>query len=97
MADLDILRDRLHQELPRLEEKYSVASLELFGSYVRGEETGQSDLDVLVTFHRVPGLLEFIRLEDHLSDLLGLNVDLVMKEALKPRVRDHVLREAIAV
>jgi hypothetical protein len=89
--------DRLRQELPRLRARYQVESLALFGSRVRGEESVDSDLDVLVAFLEVPGLLKFIELENHLSDLLGVRVDLVMKDALKPRVSERVLREAVAV
>lgn len=91
------LGDRLRQELPRLRERYQVESLALFGSRVRGEGSADSDLDVLVVFQETPGLLKFLELESHLSDLLRVRVDLVMKDALKPRVSARVLREAVAV
>ena len=87
----------LHELLPELAEKYHVRSLEVFGSYVRDEQTPESDLDVLVTFDEAPGLLEYISLENHLSDLLGVKVDLVMKSALKPRIGQNILREAVPV
>lgn len=88
---------KLRQHLPELAEKYHVRSLDVFGSYVRNEQTSKSDLDVLVTFDRKPGLLGFIALEHHLEDLLGLKVDLVMKSSLKPRIGQVVLREAVPV
>ena len=91
------LGDRLRRELPRLRDRYQIESLALFGSRVRGEESADSDLDVMVVFVEAPGLLKFLELESHLSDLLGVRVDLVMKDALKPRVSDRVLREAVAV
>jgi predicted nucleotidyltransferase len=56
-----------------------------------------SDVDILVAFHRVPGLLRFIELENHLSDLLGMLVDLVMEDALKPQIKERVLQEALRV
>ncbi|HEY4563347.1 MAG TPA: nucleotidyltransferase family protein [Thermoanaerobaculia bacterium] len=87
----------LHEHLPELAEKYHVRSLEVFGSYVRDEQTPESDLDVLVTFDETPGLLGYISLENHLSDLLGVKVDLVMKSALKPRIGQNILREAVPV
>lgn len=87
----------LRQQLPELAEKFHVSSLEVFGSYVRNEQTPESDLDVLVTFDKTPGLLGFIALEHHLEDLLGIKVDLVMKSALKPRIGQVVLREAVPV
>lgn len=87
----------LRQHLPELAKKYHVRSLEVFGSYVRNEQTPESDLDVLVTFEQAPGLFEFIDLRDRLSDVLGVKVDLVMKTALKPRLEERILHEAIPV
>jgi uncharacterized protein len=87
----------LRQHLPELAENYHVRSLEVFGSYVRDERTPQSDLDVLVTFEKTPGLLRFVSLENHLSDLLGVKVDLVMKDSLKPRIGQRILSEAVPV
>lgn len=97
MPTLATIRRRLKRELPRLRDAYGVRSLELFGSWVRGEQTDTSDLDVLVIYETVPNLLRFLALEEELSELLGLPVDLVMKEDLKPRVHETVRREALAV
>jgi predicted nucleotidyltransferase len=90
---IDELRDILRRHLPLLEERYEVASLGLFGSYVRCEAGAESDLDVLVRFRRTPGLIRFIELENYLSDLLGVRVDLVMAETLKPGIARRVLAE----
>ena len=89
--------DILHEQLPALAEQYNVATLEMFGSYVRHEERKDSDLDVLVTFTKAPSLLKFIRLENYLSDILGIKVDLVMKDSLKPAIGKSILREVIPV
>jgi hypothetical protein len=87
----------LRQHLPELAEKYHVRSLEVFGSYVRNEQTAESDLDVLVTFDETPDLFQFIELEDRLSEILGLKVDLVVKRTLKPLLEKDILREAVPV
>jgi uncharacterized protein len=87
----------LREHLPKLAEKFHVHSLEVFGSYVRNEQTPESDLDVLVTFDETPGLLAFIELEYLLTDLLGVKVDLVMKRALRPRIGERILSEAVQV
>ena len=87
----------LRRSLPEISGKYSVKSLEVFGSYVRGEQDKDSDLDVLVEFEKVPGLFKYIELENYLDDLLGVKVDLVMKRALKPRIEKRILSEAIPV
>jgi len=83
--------------MPVLRKDYGVRELSIFGSFVRDEQNRRSDLDVLVDFDVTPDLLEFIRLENYLSDALGVKVDLVMRDALKPRIRDGVLREARAL
>lgn len=70
--------------------------LGLFGSYVRGEQRKRSDLDVLVEFVRVPGMFRFLELERELSSLLGVRVDLVEKEALKPAIGGRILQEVQA-
>ena len=80
-----------------LTERYSVETLEVFGSYVRDEQNQDSDLDVLVTFKEDPSLLTYIAIENYLSDLLGIKVDLVMKDSLKPKIGQQILREAISV
>jgi hypothetical protein len=51
----------------------------------------------LVTFSKPPSLFKFVRLENHLSDTLGVKVDLVMKDSLKPAIGKHILREAVSV
>ena len=89
--------ETLRNQLPILAEQYNVATLELFGSYVRHEQRKDSDLDILVTFSKPPSLFKFIRLENHLSDTLGVKVDLVMKDSLKPAIGKNILREAVSV
>ena len=80
-----------------LEDSYHVSSLGLFGSRLRGDYREDSDLDVLVTFSRTPGLLQFSGLQCHLSDLLGVKVDLVMRDALKPGIGSRILVEVVQV
>ncbi|MDP6776145.1 MAG: nucleotidyltransferase family protein [Candidatus Latescibacteria bacterium] len=95
--DIAALREKLRQQLPLLSTRYGVRSLAIFGSYVRRQEHEGSDLDVLVEFRKVPGLLTFVELENHLGDLLGVKVDLVMKQALKPRIGQRILEEMVPV
>jgi predicted nucleotidyltransferase len=95
MQEQTNLREMLHQQLPQLAKRYQVKSLALFGSYVRHEQRTDSDLDLLVTFYEPPSLLKFIELENYLTDLLGMKVDLVMESALKPRIGKRILSEAV--
>ena len=87
----------LREQFPLLAEQYNVATLEVFGSFVRHEQRKNSDLDVLVTFNKAPSLLKLVRLENHLSDMLGVKVDLVMKDSLKPAIGKNILREAVPI
>ena len=96
-ATLDRLLVRLRAHLPELRERYGVRTLGVFGSHVRDEQRRSSDLDVLVEFDRTPTLLEFVDLQYHLSDLLGVKVDLVMKRALKPAIGRRILEEVVPV
>lgn len=95
--DVQQLVDRLRQELPRLRRDYSVRSLGLFGSCVRGEQRRTSDLDVLVEFTVVPGMLRFLDLERDLSQLVGMPVDLVQKDALKPAIGQRIAKEILPI
>ena len=72
-------------------------SLGVFGSYVHGDQHERSDLDLLVEYDEAPGLLAFLELEQFLSDTLNVNVDLVMKGALKPRIGKRVLDDVVEV
>ena len=94
---LEKILEVLRQQIPMLAERYSVETMEIFGSYVRSEQKKDSDLDVLVTFKEDPSLLTYIAIENYLSDLLGIKVDLVMKDSLKPKIGQQILQEAIPV
>jgi len=87
----------LKKELPYLKEKFNVKSIGLFGSYVRSEQKKESDVDVLVEFQKPVGFFEFIDLEDYLSEKLGVKVDLVTPDALKPLIKPRILKETVYV
>ena len=87
----------LQKHLPELQKQFSVKSLGLFGSYVRGQQRAHSDLDILVNFDELPSLIKFIRLEDRLSELTGLEIDLVMEDGLKPNIGKRVLKEVVRI
>lgn len=97
LKDVEYFIKILRLHLPELREKYNISYLGVFGSYIRGEQTENSDFDLLVQFKKKPGLLKYIELENHLSDLLGVKVDLVMKSALKPNIGKHILNEVEAI
>ncbi len=95
--ELNEILFNLREVLPYISQKYNVNSIEIFGSYVKNQQNNNSDLDLLVTFTKIPGLLKFIELKNYLSDQLQVNVDLVMKDSLKPSMRQNILNESIAL
>lgn len=97
MEQIEQIKEKLIELKPYLREKYKVKTIGVFGSYVRGEQKKRSDVDILVEFDETPGLLGYLGLENYLSDAIGVKVDLVMKDALKPRIGKHILEEVVYV
>ncbi|MBS0183109.1 MAG: nucleotidyltransferase family protein [Nitrospira sp.] len=87
----------LRRQLPILQTKYHLRTLGVFGSYVRGTSRQGSDLDLLVEFTQTLSLFEFVELEQRLSRLLGVKVDLVMRDALKPLIGRRILKEVVGL
>ncbi len=87
----------LGQEMPFLKERYHVKQCGLFGSYAHGGTTSKSDIDLLVQFEKPVGFFKFIELENYLSERLGIKVDLVTEDALKPLIKPHVMESVIYV
>ncbi|MGC8766346.1 MAG: nucleotidyltransferase family protein [Brevinematia bacterium] len=97
MKSLKEIKEKLKELKPLLKERYKVKEIGIFGSYVRSQRVEKSDLDMLIEFYESAeiGLLEFIHLENFLSDVLGVKVDHVMKKLLKPHIGRHILKEVI--
>ena len=87
----------LSENIEEIRKKFGVESLALFGSVARDEAKLGSDLDVLVTYIKSPGLFGFLDLKEYLEQLLSCPVDLVTEKALKKQLREKILREAISV
>lgn len=78
-----------------LEENFNIKSLGLFGSVVREQPGGGSDIDILVEFRKPVGMFRFLELEELLSERLDGKVDLVSKKALKPEIGRAILAEVV--
>lgn len=88
---------KLRRLRPELARRYGVTALKLFGSYARGEQNARSDVDLLVEFREPVDLFRYMEIENFLSDKIGVKVDLVMPDALKPRLKDRITSEALPV
>ncbi|GAB6139068.1 nucleotidyltransferase family protein [Halanaerobacter jeridensis] len=88
------LENKLKELKPLLEKQYKVKKLGYFGSYARNEANEDSDVDILVEFSGDVGW-EFLDLKDFLENNLNTEVDLVTMNALKPQLKDEILKDVI--
>jgi hypothetical protein len=96
-SQLQSILQKLRAYFPEIKEQYQIKEMGIFGSYVRGENHENSDIDILIEFSPDIefGLLTFCQLENKLSEKLGKKVDLVTKNGLKPRLGEDILKEVI--
>ena len=92
---IEAMNEALRTQKSTLRDKYNAESIGVFGSHVRGAQKKKSDPDVIVEFYRTICMFTFVGLEDFLSEVPGVKVDLVMKSALKPHIKDRILKEAV--
>lgn len=94
---------QLQEVLVRLQEHQSelgalgVGSLSVFGSVARGEGRSGSDVDLLVEFARPVDLFEFVHVKNYLESILGCPVDLATPDALRPEMKERILKEAVSL
>jgi predicted nucleotidyltransferase len=97
MKSVEKLKAELEAIKPLLKQRYKVETIGIFGSYIRGEQTKKSDLDLLVSFSEPIGVYKFIEVEEFIRAKLGVKVDLVQKGALLPMIKDQILNETITI
>ncbi|MGE5339995.1 MAG: nucleotidyltransferase family protein [Candidatus Omnitrophota bacterium] len=76
---------------------YKIKEIGIFGSYVRGEQNTTSDIDILIDKDSAIGLIKLANLQNYLSNLIGIPVDLVLKKSLQPHIGENILNEVIYV
>jgi hypothetical protein len=97
MKDFEKIKSILSDQKEFLRKKYRIKEISIFGSVVRREEEGVSDIDILVDFSEPIGFFAFLELEEYLQQILGRKVDLVSRKALKPKIGERILKEAVPV
>jgi len=95
MKTLQEFRDTYKSQIIDLAKKYGAYNVRIFGSLVRGELKDNSDIDFLVTFEPQRSLFDQGGLLMDLQDLLHCKVDIVDEQAMRPRFREQVLKEAV--
>ena len=92
---MDVLK-LLRQHESDIRKRFGVATIGIFGSFIRGEERPDSDVDVLVTFRRGAETFDnYMDCKYYLEELFGRKVDLVMKGAIKKRLKPYILGEVV--
>ena len=97
MISYNELLQSKREEILRIAAKYGAYNVRIFGSVARGEADEQSDIDFLMNMEPGRSLFDLCGLLSDLEDLLGCNVDVVTEDGLRDRIRDRVLKEAIAL
>jgi predicted nucleotidyltransferase len=95
MLSLNAILEILRKELPFLQKKFLVKQIGVFGSYARNEASQKSDIDILVEFIEPVGFIIFMQLEEHLTEKLGIKVDLATPNAIKIRMRKTIFEDMI--
>ena len=96
MLTINEIKSKLEQNKDNYHKKYGVKSIGIFGSFSRSDQSGASDIDILVEFDRPIGLA-FVDLAEEIEQLLKIKVDLVSKRAIKPRMLKSIEQELIYV
>jgi predicted nucleotidyltransferase len=92
MKNINEIKELLQQNKTDLINRYNLRSIALFGSITRNEATNKSDIDILVEFDKPIGL-DFVLLADELETILGVKVDLVTTNALKPKMFEYIKQD----
>lgn len=94
---LDELLRVKREEILQTARKYGASNVRVFGSVARGEADEKSDIDLLIDLEKGRSLLDLAGLLVDLEELLGCKVDVVPEDSLRQRIRDRVLKEAVAL
>lgn len=92
------IKEVLKNHKNEIAKKFGIKEIGIFGSYVRGEETETRDIDIIIEFEEGKKTFDnYMDLKFYLEDLFGIKVDLVIKSAIKPKLKKYILNECIYV
>jgi hypothetical protein len=97
MKTFSEIKQGLSEHKAMLQTKYKIDRLGIFGSYIRGEQKQDSDLDILIDYKDAPSIITLIELEHYLSELIGIKVDLVTIKGLKPQLKKQIIEEVVYI
>ncbi|MGB2727462.1 MAG: nucleotidyltransferase family protein [Halobacteriota archaeon] len=86
-------KEEIFEKIVQVLKNQGARKIAVFGSYVRGEERPESDIDIIVEFLERKSLLELVRIERQLSEVLGIKVDLLTEKSISPYLIDAIRKE----
>ncbi len=92
-GEKNMYKEEVFEKIASLLKSHGVRKVAVFGSYVRGEEKSESDIDIIVEFSERKSLLQLVRIERELSEELGIKVDLLTEKSISPYLIDTIKRE----
>lgn len=97
MRTIKEIQELLKRCKDEIEKEFKAEIIGIFGSYVRGEEKPESDVDVLVRFKEGATLFDLVGLAEFLEEQIGVKVDVVSERAIKPELKEQILKEVVAI
>jgi len=97
MKTIEEIKNVLRENKDIIEKNFKAEIIGVFGSYARGEQKAQSDIDILVRFKDGATLFDFVGLAEFLEEKLGVRVDLVSERAIRPELKENVIKELVSL
>ncbi len=97
MKNINEVETILKMHMSETQTRYGVSKMGIFGSFLRGEQKEGSDIDILVVFNKPISLLKLVNMENYLSELLGVKVDLIPREDIRPELKEVILKEVVYI
>ncbi len=97
VTSLDEIKELIEQHKPELKRQFHVDKIGVFGSYARGTPKKRSDVDFLVTFDTNVSPFTLGGLYAHLQEIIGMNIDVVPLEDLRPELRENVMKDVVYI
>lgn len=99
VKDIEEATEILREHKAEVVQKYRVRKIGIFGSFARGEQKRQSDIDILVEFKEedIPGLIKLSEMERYLQRILKKKVDVVIKSGIRPELKKGILKEVVYI
>ncbi len=98
MKSFEEIKKKIEDRREELKVRFKIKDIGIFGSYVRGDQNETSDVDILVDyFDEHISLFDVVEIKYYLEELLGVKVDIVTKEALKPVIGKYILEEVVFI